>query len=51
MGVFSEMGLFSELTSIVHNLCYERPISILKVAFSNSQDNLSNGVLRFKFYD
>ena len=35
VGVFSKWGLFSELTLIVHNLCCECLISILKVAFSS----------------
>ena len=46
MGVFSEMGLFSELTLRGHNLSKEGPISKLKDAFSSCLVVLKNGVLK-----
>ncbi len=45
VGVFSKSGLFSEITLIVHNLCFERPISKLKYAFSSFLIVLQYGVL------
>ena len=46
VSVFSEMGLFLELTLRGHNLCWERPISKLNDAFSSSLIVLQYGVLR-----
>ena len=50
MGVLSESDLFSELTLIVHNLCWECPISKLKVVFSSCLIVLQYGVLISKSF-
>ena len=45
MGALSESDLFSELTLRGHNLCWECPISKLKVVFSSCLVVLQYGVV------